>query len=390
MTIITTTAIQIIVVVKLILSLKRLAEKTRIICYNKEHQDSLIPILLPSIFSICICQVLNHLNNEERDLIVTANITAILVILVIKVILSLKRFAEKTRIIGQKKEFQDSLIPVLLPSVFSICICLVNIFSMTWAWFSININNNMNTIKTAQYYIEVEVKNNDVIVQPENGEYILPNGIYNVTLTARGGASTGYCKIKILDGEEIYTEQLNKDNSITFTIEIKDSSRKLSFYPMWGTYNEKAPEIVDGTLYIVPNIESINDDQSTELETDNLTEQIEKNTDMLQLKDTLSSEDNAEENQVKEPTDTVQSDDTLPSINPKDEIEDNQVKEPTDIVQPDNPLSSTDSKNEVEENNNENYSSNEEPSSIEENQDSNIPIQDDVISNPELLTEGLT
>lgn len=154
----------------------------------------------------------------------------------------------------KKEEHKDSLVPMLLPSILSISICLICICGMTWAWYSASIDIDKNTIKAAYYDISVEVKDEqDILVEKSNdGNYILPTGTYSVTLTAKGNASTGYCKMKIADIEkELYTEQMyptpanEQKQSITFIIKVEDSSKNISFLPVWGTYKGTS-EITDG------------------------------------------------------------------------------------------------------------------------------------------------
>lgn len=161
---------------------------------------------------------------------------------------------------------KNSLTALLMPSFLGILVCLICVSGMTWAWYCASISSDSSTINAAHYEISTEIKNtdnNEKLSKNADEKYVLPTGTYEITLTAQGDASTGYCKIKI-DGEdnELHTEQIytsqgeDKKNSITFTIEIKDEFKTLSFLAVWGTYSGESPEISDGTEYVIPAVDA--------------------------------------------------------------------------------------------------------------------------------------
>ncbi len=51
----------------------------------------------------------------------------------------------------EKKERKDSLVPLLLPSVLGIFICMICVCGMTWAWYSASIETPSQKL-TAAYY----------------------------------------------------------------------------------------------------------------------------------------------------------------------------------------------------------------------------------------------
>lgn len=47
------------------------------------------------------------------------------------------------------EERKDSIAPLLMPSLLGICICLVFVCGMTWAWFSTNVQSSAQKMTTA-------------------------------------------------------------------------------------------------------------------------------------------------------------------------------------------------------------------------------------------------
>ena len=152
---------------------------------------------------------------------------------------------------AEKEEMRkDGLKPILLPSVLGICVCVICVCGMTWAWFSTSISGGTNTIKAAHYEISVEVRNgsNELVSVDDDGDYKLAPGNYTVDLTAQGDASTGYCRIQVGNTEpgqhteQIYTESSasvseGRKSSIAFKVEISGTEAAVSFIPVWGTYS---------------------------------------------------------------------------------------------------------------------------------------------------------
>lgn len=187
-----------------------------------------------------------------------------------KMLLKNKHNYKKEYIEEHKDSQKDNLVPLLLPSILSIFICLICLCSATWAWFTTNINIENATIKAANYGVDVEVKLEEIVEPVKTLEYLLNTGTYTVTLTSNGNATTGYNKIKI-DDKELYTEQLytnskdGKKQKITFTIVIEDEEEhNVSFIPVWGTYSGNNIEIYDGTTYKIANKSSSIDSDKTD------------------------------------------------------------------------------------------------------------------------------
>lgn len=146
---------------------------------------------------------------------------------------------------------ETNLTKILLPSVLSILLCMTLLCGMTWAWFASTQSTPAATIQAATYRIDVvaETKNGGtVLTAGQNGKYSLAAGVaYTVTLTARGNASKGYCKVTLPDNTVLRTAQIAPKNSLTFTLTLT-SDGNVSFSPEWGTYSGE-PEIkADGVV----------------------------------------------------------------------------------------------------------------------------------------------
>lgn len=144
---------------------------------------------------------------------------------------------------------ETNLTKILLPSVLSILLCMTLLCGMTWAWFASTQSTPTATIQAATYHIDVVAKNGEtVLTAGQNGKYSLAAGVaYTVTLTARGNASKGYCKVTLPDNTVLRTAQIAPENSLTFTLTLT-SDGNVSFSPEWGTYSGE-PEIkADGVV----------------------------------------------------------------------------------------------------------------------------------------------
>lgn len=146
------------------------------------------------------------------------------------------------------KPTDENIFQLLLPSMIGMVICLICLIGMTWAWFTASITTSPQTITAANYEVSVSIDDGDV--SAKGGQYTLSEGEHKVTLTAKGNASTGYCKIKI-DDETYYTPQFPdpkaNDSSKTFAFSVKVSEKTtMTVRPIWGTYTDE--DVVDGTL----------------------------------------------------------------------------------------------------------------------------------------------
>ncbi len=167
-----------------------------------------------------------------------------------------KLHIEDTPSAQNRTEMTDiSFYRLLFPSILGIIICTVCLAGLTWAWFSSNVTSSATTITAANFEVTTTVKvdgGGDVAPSSE-GVYTLSSGEYEVTLTASGTASTGYCKV-ILDGQKYYVQLFptpadGKPNTITFSVNVGPEGSSLDIKYSWGTHVTQSDEqpIGDGS-----------------------------------------------------------------------------------------------------------------------------------------------
>lgn len=144
----------------------------------------------------------------------------------------------------KNKERGDSIVQLLIPSVLGICVCLVCICSMTWAWYSASVKTPTQKMNAAYYEVVVvsvvdnadESKNR---ILPADGGYSLDGGkTYTVTLSALGSVKEcgGYCLIERIgaDGKE-YTQSIKP--GVTIDINFSPSESGIyTFTGVWGSH----------------------------------------------------------------------------------------------------------------------------------------------------------
>lgn len=113
-------------------------------------------------------------------------------------------------------------------SLLTILACAAMMASSAYALFFENISAKNSTLVGAYYTVEVTNTENNTLVAP-----LATNDTYIFTITSRGTASKGYCKIQI-NNNTYYTVQIPKDQSITLTIQAACNS-VITFTPGWGT-----------------------------------------------------------------------------------------------------------------------------------------------------------
>lgn len=148
---------------------------------------------------------------------------------------------------------------LIVPTLLSLCLCVVCLFGATWAWFTVRVDGNVASIQSASFAVDVQV----VDSAPATSAAPLPsvnsegmifeltaNTTYQVTLTANGTAKTGYCKVSLND-QSHPTVALASGTTLTFRVST-DSASKLSFEAYWGVYNGAEAQLTGGCL-LTPN-----------------------------------------------------------------------------------------------------------------------------------------
>ena len=148
---------------------------------------------------------------------------------------------------GEKKR-GDGLFHLLAPSVIGALLCVVCLCGASWAWFSAYTSTGETVIKSSEYNITAAVRDSENSpVEVKNNACTVADGVYKVTLSAKGSQSaTGYCRVEI-GGKIYYTEQITAVGSFTFTIKTTGSS-DVEFVSKWGSCAVRTKEntIVSG------------------------------------------------------------------------------------------------------------------------------------------------
>lgn len=137
-------------------------------------------------------------------------------------------------------ERRSSVVLPLMPSILGICICMVCICSMTWAWYAANVPSPLQKMTVAHYAVTVEsVTAEGVPVVSEKGGYALSAGTaYTVTLRADGTVQEcgGYCLIESNESEATYyTQSILPGSSITVVFTPADTGT-YTFTGVWGSH----------------------------------------------------------------------------------------------------------------------------------------------------------
>ncbi len=149
-----------------------------------------------------------------------------------------------------RKPHADGFASLFMPSILGICTCAICLAGSTFAWFSASHDADMPRIQAAKYTISIRI--NDT--QYSSGEAIeLDKGTYTVTLTAKGGATTGYCVVKTGNTQKTTQQFPSKSypsNSIAFTLVMHEAGNVL-FIPCWGTSTaDNTGRIQDGDHHV--------------------------------------------------------------------------------------------------------------------------------------------
>lgn len=148
---------------------------------------------------------------------------------------------------AKKEKRKDSLVPLLLPSIFGIFICMVCICSMTWAWYTASVQVPTQKLTAAYYEVTVEsvIDSNSSKISPVNGNYELQqNTTYTVRLKASGSVKEcgGYCLIQnTANKTKIYTQTFKPGESITVQFEPTVSGE----YTLTGVWGSLPADTVD-------------------------------------------------------------------------------------------------------------------------------------------------
>ncbi len=156
------------------------------------------------------------------------------------------------------KAKSPSLLTLLAPSILSICLSIICLCGLTWAWFADSVSNSLGVIKTGKVQLEVsyaEVQQERSLQETESfiaipGEetfqlQIVGNTVYRVRVT-NNGTVNGYIVISNSVNDEKYVAKIEtnrggQDRSIEFGIVCKtEEPCDIQIQGYWGTWETKA------------------------------------------------------------------------------------------------------------------------------------------------------
>lgn len=208
------------IVVKLVSFFKDFAEGNRYICYRMNYADSYEEyrrwrgelrcqylMLLPFVNGKNVMRVYRLIFRKSRH--------------------------------NEKEERKDSVMMLFLPSILGVCICLVCICGMTWAWYSASVQMPAQKMTTANYEVRVaSVMGEDAVALSASGGYELKQDKeYTIVLQADGSVRKcgGYCLIENeKKTETYYTQTFKPKDRITIKFTPKESGI-YSFTGVWGS-----------------------------------------------------------------------------------------------------------------------------------------------------------
>ena len=161
----------------------------------------------------------------------------------------------------KNKITEKQFLRALVASVCSILLCLTGLVGTTWAWHTLTISSEDNTIRVGAFGVDVAVtSNNGGTANPTSGEltYDLPAGEYTVRISCSGeNTIPGYCVVKLADQvfETIRLNPLNsgaeKPSTIEFAVKVAEPSKKTDSEGE-GTGEQQTRGIYTARLQIVP------------------------------------------------------------------------------------------------------------------------------------------
>jgi len=123
-----------------------------------------------------------------------------------------------------EKVTEKHMMRVLLSSICGMLLCMVCLVSVTWAWFTVDMENTDNVIHIASVTANVQLPG---ATQEQNGGYTLTPGTYTATLSAQCDATeclhgSHYILITAVQGETTQSRFIPVPNGgsaqVTFTV----------------------------------------------------------------------------------------------------------------------------------------------------------------------------
>lgn len=150
----------------------------------------------------------------------------------------------------------------MLVSLLSFAVCLVVLASCSYAWFTAVLQGPKSNIEAGIFGVEAVVNQSDGVgdgatpieakaIGNESISIEVQNGnTYQVSLTATGDASKGFCVVTVtvkdtagqMMKETVYcTGTILKGEAFTFALETTgDGTTEITIQPSWGEYQEES------------------------------------------------------------------------------------------------------------------------------------------------------
>lgn len=146
---------------------------------------------------------------------------------------------------------------LIITSVLAIVFCLFCLCSTTWAWFSESQTSQSNSISSANCTLKITVDDVDgddgdiIVCDFDSGEQdlTLDEGVtYSVKLEIPEDSASGYCIIKLIDGDndetndvKLYSQSVSNNgdpyvSTLTFKL-VAENSMSVKIIPCWGIYS---------------------------------------------------------------------------------------------------------------------------------------------------------
>lgn len=143
---------------------------------------------------------------------------------------------------------------VMMGSIVGMVLCVMALFSMTYAWYSDNITTTGSTLTAATFSVDAQVFSlekataesavTETALTSADGSYTLERGVYRVLLTAYGTSKYGGYAVITASGEELpyHTTVLTPSKTMELRIYVEDT-KTVAFSSLWG----KSPLLMEGT-----------------------------------------------------------------------------------------------------------------------------------------------
>ena len=256
---------------------------------------------------------------------------------------------------NNKKITNKYLGKVIATSVISIVLCMMCLASLTWAWFTFDVQSSGNTLRSAEFDATVYVTPSDPSLTEYRNVVFAPSS-YKVYVKQNASAKTGYCLVTI-DGKTYFAgelkEKLNADTrtaycALEFDFEIATAPAIVSIDPVWGMYfgsYDVLPhdEPIEGSSTVVPPITveetAADTDETTSPEETTLTpsETVapeEESTDTTAEPTETAEPVETEAETTAEPTETTKPEVTESEETESEETEAETISEPSETIEP--------------------------------------------------------